>query len=403
MAIAVVSVSLLILFMLGWRESGVVAVAIPSTLALTLLVFYLVGYTLNRITLFALIFSIGILVDDAIVVVENIVRVRDLPENRGKPLAKIAVEAVAEVGNPTVLATLAVIAAILPMAFVGGLMGPYMRPIPVGATAAMIFSLLVAFIVTPWAAVRILRPNDGKGHGGGHGHDAHGGDDRMTRAYRWLVSRLVTRTAWRWSFLVTIVVLLLGAIAFIPAELVKVKMLPFDNKSEFQIVINMPEGSSLERTAQAVILKGSLGYGGGRGEESLHQPGSLGAESQVGDRRKRTKRRRRAVLGLAEHPHRGGRPLREGAVTLGLFTAEQPGEGIDRLLEGVPEGQAGAIVTGSEEELVPLVEAKPELRLEFEVVGHAAAADAAVFVGAELQPVAGGLVLGVDAATGRMR
>ncbi|MFO0697402.1 MAG: efflux RND transporter permease subunit [Polyangiales bacterium] len=251
MAIAVVSVSLLILFMLGWRESGVVAVAIPSTLALTLLVFYLVGYTLNRITLFALIFSIGILVDDAIVVVENIVRVRDLPENRGKPLAKIAVEAVAEVGNPTVLATLAVIAAILPMAFVGGLMGPYMRPIPVGATAAMIFSLLVAFIVTPWAAVRILRPNDGKGHGGGHGHDAHGSDDRMTRAYRWLVSRLVTRTAWRWSFLVTIVVLLLGAIAFIPAELVKVKMLPFDNKSEFQIVINMPEGSSLERTAQA--------------------------------------------------------------------------------------------------------------------------------------------------------
>ena len=152
MGIAIVSVSLLILFMLGFRESGVVAVAIPSTLALTLLVFHLVGYTLNRITLFALIFSIGILVDDAIVIVENIVRHRDLPENRGKGLKDIAVQAVAEVGNPTILATLAVIAAILPMAFVGGLMGPYMRPIPVGATAAMIFSLLVAFVVTPWAA-----------------------------------------------------------------------------------------------------------------------------------------------------------------------------------------------------------------------------------------------------------
>ncbi len=245
MAIAVVSVSLLILFMLGWRESGVVAVAIPSTLALTLLVFYLVGYTLNRITLFALIFSIGILVDDAIVVVENIVRVRDLPENRGRPLAKVAVEAVAEVGNPTVLATLAVIAAILPMAFVGGLMGPYMRPIPVGASAAMLFSLVVAFVVTPWAATRILRSRpSARGHHGAR-------DDRMTRAYRSLVSRLVTRATWRWTFLVSITVLLLVAISLVPLSAVKVKMLPFDNKSELQIVLDMPEGSSLERTARA--------------------------------------------------------------------------------------------------------------------------------------------------------
>ena len=119
----------------------------PVTLALTLLVFYLYGYTLNRITLFALIFSIGILVDDAIVVVENIVRHAHLPENAGRNILNVAVEAVAEVGNPTVLATLTVIAAILPMAFVSGLMGPYMRPIPVGASAAMIFSLLVAFLV----------------------------------------------------------------------------------------------------------------------------------------------------------------------------------------------------------------------------------------------------------------
>ena len=130
------------------------------TLALTLAVFYLYGYTLNRITLFALIFSIGILVDDAIVVVENIVRHWRMPANRGRPPYEVAVEAVDEVGNPTILATLAVIAAILPMAFVGGLMGPYMRPIPIGASAAMVFSLLVAFIVTPWAAVRILKPSD---------------------------------------------------------------------------------------------------------------------------------------------------------------------------------------------------------------------------------------------------
>jgi multidrug efflux pump subunit AcrB len=149
------SVALLILFF-GWRESMVVLLAIPSTLALTLLVFYLYGYTLNRITLFALIFSIGILVDDAIVVVENIVRHLRLPANSDRPTVKIATEAVIEVGNPTILATLAVIAAILPMAFVGGLMGPYMRPIPIGSSAAMVFSLFIAFTVTPWAATHLL-------------------------------------------------------------------------------------------------------------------------------------------------------------------------------------------------------------------------------------------------------
>ena len=138
----------------------IVLIAIPSTLALTLLVFYLYGYTLNRITLFALIFSIGILVDDAIVVVENIVRHFHLPQNRDRPWPQVAVEAVNEVGNPTILATFAVIAAVLPMAFVGGLMGPYMRPIPIGATAAMFFSLAIAFIVTPWAAVRVLQWGD---------------------------------------------------------------------------------------------------------------------------------------------------------------------------------------------------------------------------------------------------
>ncbi len=243
MAIAIVSVSLLVLFMLGWRESLVVAIAIPSTLALTLFVFHLVGYTLNRITLFALIFSIGILVDDAIVVVENVVRHRDLPDNHGRSLREIAIEAVAEVGNPTILATLAVIGAIVPMAFVGGLMGPYMRPIPIGATAAMAFSLVIAFAVTPWAASRLLR--------GGRGHATPDRESRLTRGYRWLMSRLVGRVRWRVGFFALIGVMLAGAIALVPLGGVHVKMLPFDNKSELDIVINLPEDASLERTAAA--------------------------------------------------------------------------------------------------------------------------------------------------------
>ncbi|HET9034785.1 MAG TPA: efflux RND transporter permease subunit, partial [Myxococcaceae bacterium] len=245
MAVAVLAVTLLVLFMLGWRESLVVAIAIPSTLSLTLLVFYLLGYTLNRITLFALIFSIGILVDDAIVVVENIVRHRDLERGERRSLREIAVRAVAEVGNPTILATLTVIAAILPMGFVGGLMGPYMRPIPIGASAAMAFSLLIAFAVTPWAAARLLRLR------GGEGQHRDESSQRSTRAYRWLMSRLVDRPTWRWSFLVLIALMLLGAMAFVPAGWTRVKMLPHDNKSELEIVLNMPEESSLERTAQA--------------------------------------------------------------------------------------------------------------------------------------------------------
>ena len=157
MAIAIVGVSILIGFVLGWRESGVVGVAIPVTLALTLATFYFLGFTLNRITLFALIFSIGILVDDPIVDVENIVRHFRLPKNKGRSLLEVTIEAVNEVRSPLILATLTVIAAILPMGFVGGLMGPYMRPIPIGASAAMVFSMVVAFVVTPWAAHRILR------------------------------------------------------------------------------------------------------------------------------------------------------------------------------------------------------------------------------------------------------
>ena len=248
MLIAVISVSVLIAITLGFRESLIVFIAIPVTLALTLTVFYLYGYTLNRITLFALIFSICILVDDAIVVVENIVRHWRMPENQGRPPFEVAIEAVDEVGNPTILATLAVVAAILPMAFVGGLMGPYMRPIPIGASAAMLFSLLVAFIVTPWAAVRILKS------GGVH----HAGDreDFVTRLYRRVMGNLLHRPLFRWSFVGGVVVLLLASCALFYTGFVKVKMLPFDNKSEFQVIVDMPNGTTLEQTARVVQLLG---------------------------------------------------------------------------------------------------------------------------------------------------
>jgi multidrug efflux pump subunit AcrB len=241
MLLAVLSVSILIWVVLGRREASVVLVAIPVTLALTLFVFYLYGYTLNRITLFALIFSIGILVDDAIVVVENIVRHARARTDESQSLVAIALAAVDEVGNPTILATLAVVAAILPMAFVGGLMGPYMRPIPVGASAAMVFSLIVAFVVTPWAAVRLLRPA---------GHATHGEEDRFTRLYRRVMGPLIASGRVRLLFLAGVALLLAGAVAFVPLGLVTVKMLPFDNKSEFQVLVDMPEGTALEETAR---------------------------------------------------------------------------------------------------------------------------------------------------------
>lgn len=242
MLLAIISVSILILITLGIRESLVVALAIPSTLALTLLTFYILGFTLNRITLFALIFSIGILVDDAIVIVENIVRHTRMPQNSGKSMMAIAIEAVSEVGNPTILATFAVVFAIVPMAFVGGLMGPYMRPIPIGATAAMLFSLAVAFVVTPWASIRILRPAQ-------HGHDAEHKDDWFTRLYRMVMTPIIEERKWTARFLVSIGLLLVLSMLTVGIGWVKVKMLPFDNKSEFQVILNMPEGSSLEQTA----------------------------------------------------------------------------------------------------------------------------------------------------------
>jgi multidrug efflux pump subunit AcrB len=264
MFLAVVSVSLLIAVALGLREAVVVLIAIPVTLALTLFAFWIYGYTLNRITLFALIFSIGILVDDAIVVVENIVRHVRMRADAGTGLVATAVRAVDEVGNPTILATLTVVAAILPMAFVGGLMGPYMRPIPVGATAAMLFSLAAAFIVTPWAAVRLLR------HEAAHGHAPEGA---MTRVYRRAMAGLIGNRRARIVFLGGVSVLLIASMALVPLKLVTVKMLPFDNKSEFQVIVDMPEGTPLEQTAR---VSADLAH------EALKDPAVVNVQSYAG-------------------------------------------------------------------------------------------------------------------------
>lgn len=238
MLIATISVIILIALALGWRESIVVAVAVPVTLALTLLINYLYGYTLNRVTLFALIFSIGILVDDAIVVVENIHR--HFKMHKIDPLT--AVLAVDEVGNPTILATFTVIAALLPMAFVSGLMGPYMRPIPVGASAAMLFSLLVAFIVSPWLSYIVLKGVKHKEAGEKEG-------EGMMRIYEKMLRPLIDNRNKRVLALGIVAILLGLALMLLPLKAVTVKMLPFDNKSELQVIIDMPEGKTLEETA----------------------------------------------------------------------------------------------------------------------------------------------------------
>lgn len=258
--LAAVTVGGVVAIFLGLRASLVVMVAVPVTLAITLATYWLMGYTLNRVTLFALIFCIGILVDDPIVDVENIVRHLALPGSRGRPLSEVIVAAVGEVRAPLVLATFTVIAAIAPMAYVGGLMGPYMRPMPVGASVAMLLSMAVAFCITPWTAKRTLRPEP-------EGKAAHGEipDDAGTRAYLWLMDRLLKRPAWRHGFLALVGALLVGACALFPAKAVLVKMLPFDNKSEFSVMVDMPRGTPLEETtavarelADAVIERGDV-------------------------------------------------------------------------------------------------------------------------------------------------
>lgn len=242
--IATLSVTLLIGVVLGIREAIVVGIAVPVTLALALFLSKMYGYTLNRVTLFALIFAIGILVDDAIVVVENIHRW--FQKGTHKPL-KAAILAVDEVGNPTILATFTVIATLMPMAFVGGLMGPYMAPIPINASVAMFFSLLVAFIVTPWFAYRFLKKTPG--------HEEKEFDRQHLTGYsKWYaktIQQLIHHKGKRFLFLLGIIGLLLGSFSFFYIKAVPMKMMPFDNKSEIQVVIDMPEGTTLETTAAA--------------------------------------------------------------------------------------------------------------------------------------------------------
>ncbi|KXF75710.1 multidrug transporter AcrB [Paramesorhizobium deserti] len=241
LGLATVSIVLLVAFSIGWREALVVAVVIPTTILLTLFASRIMGYTLNRVSLFALIFSIGILVDDAIVVIENIARhwaMRD-----GRPRAPAAIDAVAEVGNPTIVATLTVIAALLPMLFVSGLMGPYMSPIPANASAAMLFSFFVAVILTPWLMLKLA----GRGDAAIHSHeDAHGG--RLGKAYI-AMARPILKTRFRaWTFLILVGIATIASLGLIYTKHVTVKLLPFDNKTELQVVADLPEGASVEDT-----------------------------------------------------------------------------------------------------------------------------------------------------------
>ena len=243
---ATFSVVLLVLLTMGWREAIVVGSAVVITLALTLFASWAMGFTINRVSLFALIFSIGILVDDAIVVVENIHRHMALG---GRTLREAIPAAVSEVGGPTILATFTVIAALLPMAFVSGLMGPYMRPIPINASAGMLLSLAVALIVTPWLALKLLGHHRHTDATPTEGHAA--GDGRLHRVFHRLMLPFLdgNRAPRRRRLLFAAMgVLVLGAVGLVVIKAVVLKMLPFDNKSEFQIVVDMPEGGTLERT-----------------------------------------------------------------------------------------------------------------------------------------------------------
>ncbi|HMW06799.1 MAG TPA: efflux RND transporter permease subunit [Leptospiraceae bacterium] len=240
--IATISVTVLIALVMGLRSAIVVSIAIPVTLALTLAIYYFMGYTLNRVTLFALIFSIGILVDDAIVVVENVERHLHLDPESG--ILKATINAVSEVGNPTILATFTVIAAILPMAFVQGLMGPYMKPIPVGASLAMILSLFVAFIVTPWASVRLLKQTVT------HHSEETPKESFLDKLYISFSEMLLGTKKAAFLFGIISIILLLSSFSFIYFKWVKVKMLPFDNKNEFQITIDYPPDTPLEKSVE---------------------------------------------------------------------------------------------------------------------------------------------------------
>jgi multidrug efflux pump subunit AcrB len=254
LGLATVSIVVLVGLAIGWREAMVVAVVIPVTILLTLFASWMMGYTINRVSLFALIFSIGILVDDAIVVIENIARHWAMRDGRSRTQA--AIEAVAEVGNPTIVATLTVVAALLPMLFVSGLMGPYMSPIPANASSAMILSFFVAVIVTPWLMLRF--------GGKAEDHNAQHSDapSRLGAIYAAVAAPILATRFRSWLFLGFVGLATLLSMAMVGAKLVTVKLLPFDNKSELQVVIDLPRGSSLEQTdrvlADAAKLLGSL-------------------------------------------------------------------------------------------------------------------------------------------------
>ncbi|MDD3799867.1 MAG: efflux RND transporter permease subunit [Novosphingobium sp.] len=245
LALATVSIVILIGFAIGWREAGVTAIVIPTTIMLTMFASRVMGFTINRVSLFALIFSIGILVDDAIVMIENIARHWAMKDDRTR--IEAAIDAVAEVGNPTIVATLTVVAALLPMLFVSGLMGPYMAPIPINASAAMIFSFFVAVIIAPWLMIRFAR----NALMSGHEHEgAHGG--KLGKLYARYASRVIATRASAKKFLIVVGVATLVACSMFYFKAVTVKLLPFDNKSEVQLVLDMPEGTSLEDTSRVL-------------------------------------------------------------------------------------------------------------------------------------------------------
>lgn len=248
LGLATASIVVLIGFAIGWREAAVTAVVIPTTILLTLFASNLMGFTINRVSLFALIFSIGILVDDAIVMIENIARhwgMPDVGKPDGRSRAQATIEAVAEVGNPTIVATLTVVAALLPMLFVSGLMGPYMAPIPVNASAAMVFSFFVAVILAPWLMIRFAR----KTLSDGHSHDHEG---FIGLLYRRVASKVIATKKTAWTFLLLVGAATLVSMSLFGFKVVTVKLLPFDNKSELQVIADLPEGTSLEMTQRVL-------------------------------------------------------------------------------------------------------------------------------------------------------
>ncbi len=254
LGLATVSIVILISVAIGWREAVVTLVVIPTTILLTLFAANLMGYTINRVSLFALIFSIGILVDDAIVVVENIARHWAMPDDR--PRLQAAIEAVAEVGNPTIVATLTVVAALLPMLFVSGLMGPYMAPIPANASAAMLFSFFVAMVVAPWLMLR-LAPGRAAAS---TVHDQQG-EGLLGRLYRRLAEPVIRSRRSAWIFLLGVGIATLAALVLFATKSVTVKLLPFDNKSELAVVLDLPEGASLEDTERTLFAMADIARG----------------------------------------------------------------------------------------------------------------------------------------------